>query len=74
MRFKNMNNFRTYNGWRAAGRVVMAGQRGIRRNEYGDFLFAFDQTCEKNPGKLERITVYRDSTGRFVRKEEYYRS
>lgn len=58
--------YKTFNGWRQAGRVVMQGQRGSFKNEYGDYMFHKDQTCPI--GGVERITVYRDNRGRFVKQ------
>ena len=58
--------FKTFNGWKKAGRVVMQGQRGQFENEYGDKMFSVEQTCPI--GGVERITVYRDRSGRFVKK------
>lgn len=56
----------TFNGWKKRGRVVMAGQRGEYENEYGDKMFHERQTCLI--GGVERITVYRDNSGRFVKQ------
>lgn len=56
----------TFNGWKRQGRVVMAGERGVFRNEYGDAMFSREQTCPI--GGVERITVYRDQNGRFVKQ------
>jgi len=36
--------YKTYNGWRQEGRVVIAGERGVYRNEYGDYMFHINQT------------------------------
>lgn len=58
---------RTFNGWKLHGRVVKAGEKGLFRNEYGDYMFHRDQT--KRLGPVETITVYRDERGRFVRQE-----
>lgn len=58
--------FNTFNGWKKRGRVVMAGQRGQYENEYGDKMFSKEQTCPI--GGVERITVYRDHSGKFVQK------
>lgn len=58
--------FKTFNGWKKVGRVVMQGQRGQFENEYGDKMFSIEQTCPI--GGVERITVYRDRSGRFVKK------
>lgn len=62
----------TFNGWRLKGRVVMAGERGIQRNEYGDMMFHKSQTCLRNG--VETITVYRDNNGRFVKSRTVTRS
>lgn len=62
--------YKTFNGWKLAGRVVDQGQRGQFRNEYGDFMFHKNQT--KLLGGVERITVYRDHRGRFVRSVTQY--
>lgn len=59
--------YKTFNGWKLAGRVVAAGQRGGFRNEYGDKMFHVSQTIPK--GRVEVIRVYRDPYGRFIRKE-----
>jgi hypothetical protein len=56
----------TFNGWKQRGRVVAAGERGLFRNEYGDMMFSREQTVPI--GGVERITVYRDQRGRFVRQ------
>lgn len=48
------------------GWVVAQGQRGSFRNEYGDKMFHKNQTLPI--GGVERITVYRDNYGRFVKK------
>lgn len=59
-----MNN--TFNGWKLRGRVVMQGERGLFRNEYGDMMFHRSQTTPI--GGVERITVYRDTRGRFLKR------
>lgn len=59
-------NIGTFNGWKLKGRVVMAGERGIGRNEYGDMMFTKQQTTLI--GGVERITVIRDTFGRFVKQ------
>ena len=56
----------TFNGWKRQGRVVAAGEKGQYRNEYGDKMFSKDQTVPI--GGVERITVYRDVYGRFVKQ------
>jgi len=56
----------TFNGWKKQGRVVSAGERGTHYNEYGDKMFHRSQTVPI--GGIERITVYRDRTGRFVKQ------
>lgn len=58
--------YSTFNGWKQKGRVVAQGQRGSFRNEYGDKMFHMNQTLPI--GGVERITVYRDSYGRFVKQ------
>lgn len=58
--------YSTFNGWKQKGRVVAQGQRGSFRNEYGDKMFHKNQTLPI--GGVERITVYRDSYGRFVKQ------
>ena len=55
----------TFNGWKLRGRVVAAGERGAFRNEYGDKMFHRSQTVPI--GGVEKIVVYRDNRGRFVR-------
>lgn len=59
-------SYSTFNGWKQRGRVVAQGERGQFRNEYGDKMFHRSQTVPI--GGVERITVYRDSFGRFVKK------
>jgi hypothetical protein len=59
-------NIGTFNGWKLKGRVVMAGEKGIGRNEYGDMMFTKGQTTLI--GGIERITVIRDNFGRFVKQ------
>jgi len=59
-------SYSTFNGWKLQGRVVKQGERGQYRNEYGDKMFHRSQTTPI--GGVERITVYRDSYGRFVKK------
>lgn len=56
----------TFNGWKKRGRVVAAGERGRYENEYGDKMFHRSQTVPI--GGIERITVYRDPYGRFVKR------
>jgi hypothetical protein len=58
--------YSTFNGWKLQGRVVMQGEKGQFRNEYGDKMFARNQTTPI--GGIERITVYRDTRGRFVKQ------
>lgn len=58
--------YSTFNGWKRAGRVVDVGQRGAYRNEYGDVMFHRNQTVPI--GGIEKITVYRDTNGRFVKQ------
>ena len=48
----------------------MQGERGLFRNEYGDKMFHRDQTTPI--GGVERITVYRDTRGRFVKQTVTY--
>lgn len=62
--------YKTFNGWKLAGRVVAAGERGSHRNEYGDKMFHISQTVKK--GSVEVIRVYRDDLGRFIRRETVY--
>lgn len=59
-------SYSTFNGWKQRGRVVVQGERGEYRNEYGDKMFHRSQTVPV--GGVERITVYRDPYGRFVKK------
>lgn len=59
--------YKTFNGWKLAGRVVAAGERGCYRNEYGDMMFHRSKTIKR--GSVETIRVYRDEVGRFIRKE-----
>lgn len=60
--------YKTFNGWKIAGRVVAAGERGQFRNEYGDKMFHISQTVGR--GSVEIIKVYRDAHGRFIRRED----
>ena len=59
-------SYSTFNGWKKQGRVVCQGERGTHYNEYGDKMFHRSQT--KPIGGVERITVYRDQFGRFVKQ------
>lgn len=58
--------YRTFNGWKQRGRVVMSGERSEFKNEYGDAMFHRSQTCLRNG--IEAIVVYRDPRGRFVKQ------
>lgn len=58
--------YTTFNGWKRLGRVVDVGQRGMHRNEYGDMMFHRSQTVPI--GGIEKITVYRDQRGRFIKQ------
>ena len=58
--------YNTFNGWKAKGRSVMAGERSTFKNEYNDSMFHKSQTCLTNG--VETITVYRDRQGRFVKQ------
>lgn len=58
--------YSTFNGCKRKGRVVTQGQRGVYENEYGYKMFHRNQTL--SIGGVERITVYRDNYGRFVKK------
>lgn len=60
----------TFNGWKLKGRVVMQGERGQFRNKYGDMMFHRSQTTPI--GGIERITVYHDTRGRFVKQTVTY--
>lgn len=62
--------YKTFAGWKLIGRVVDKGQKGQYRNEYGDYMFHRSQT--KILGPVERITVYRDNRGRFIRSETVF--
>ena len=62
--------YKTFTGWKLAGRVVDRGQKGCYRNEYGDMMFHRNQTVRKGP--VEVIHVYRDVRGRFIRRETVY--
>lgn len=55
----------TFNGWKLQGRSVLFGEKGLRRNEYGDYLFHINQTCPTHLGRK----VYRDNVGRPYRRE-----
>lgn len=57
----------TYNGWKLRGRLVMEGELGLFRNEYGDFMFSKDQTLPIHKD-VEVIVVKRDRYGRFVKQ------
>lgn len=59
-------SYNTFNGWKKRGRVVMQGERGQFENEYGDKMFHRGQTTLI--GGIEKITVYRDRSGRFIKK------
>ena len=59
-------SYNTFNGWKRQGRVVEQGQRGSFYNEYGDKMFHRNQTVPI--GGIERITVYRDQRGHFVKQ------
>lgn len=55
--------YRTFNGWKREGRQVAFGESGKFRNEYGDFMFHFNQTVPS------ASKVRFDSVGRpYVRK------
>lgn len=57
----------TYNGWRIRGRQVKLGEKGLFRNEYGDFMFHKSQTKSIHEDEsLELILVRRDRFGRFI--------
>lgn len=59
-----MASYNTYNGWKLRGRQVMEGERGIFRNEYGDWMFSRDQTVSEFKDSFEvRRCKY---TGRFI--------
>lgn len=64
------NMYKTFNGWKQQGRIVDRGQRGDFRNEYGDMMFHESKTVPRGP--VERITVYRDTFGRFIKKTVQY--
>ena len=59
-------SYNTFNGWKKRGRVVMQGERGQYENEYGDKMFHRSQTTLI--GGVEKITVYRDRSGRFIKQ------
>lgn len=54
--------YKTFNGWKLVGRNVKAGESGVVRNEYGDFLFHKDQTTRKN----KTVTTQYDRYGRRI--------
>ena len=62
-----MASYNTYNGWKLRGRQVMEGQRGLFRNEYGDWMFSRGQTVSKFKDSYELVLVKRDRFGRFVK-------
>lgn len=66
MQFIKKTMFNTFNGWKAKGRVVMAGEKSQYKNQFNDGMFHRSQTCLKNG--VETITVYRDKGGRFIRQ------
>lgn len=59
--------YNTHNGWKIRGRQVCANQKGLFRNEYGDYMFSKDQTIPVHPD-VEVIVVKRDRYGRFVKQ------
>ena len=59
--------YNTYTGWNIRGRLVCANQKGLFRNEYGDFMFSKDQTLPIHKD-VEVIVVKRDRYGRFVKQ------
>lgn len=62
-----MASYNTYNGWKLRGRQVMEGERGLFRNEYGDWMFSRDQTVSEFKDSYELVLVKRDRFGRFVK-------
>lgn len=51
--------YNTFNGWKRQGRVVIIGERGIYRNEYGDKMYHIGQTTHRgNSFYLPRIPQY----------------
>lgn len=63
-------SYSTFNGWKRQGRVVASGERGSFYNEYGDKMFHRNQTVPI--GGIEKITVYRDEFGRFIKKTVHF--
>lgn len=59
--------FNTYNGWKLRGRQVAGGEKGLFRNEYGDYMFSKAQTIPIYKD-VEVIVVKRDRYGRFVKQ------
>lgn len=59
--------YNTYNGWKLRGRQVMEGQRGLFRNEYGDWMFSLNQTVNRFRGSYGLVLVKRDLFVRFVK-------
>lgn len=60
--------YNTYNGWKLLGRVVDAGEKGVMRNIYGDFLFHRSQTVKKG----RTVTITYDSRGNRIRRVTEY--
>lgn len=60
--------YKTFNGWKLAGRVVAAGERSNLRNEYGDKLFHTSQTVIRGSSTY----IERDVYGRRIRKTTTY--
>jgi len=61
--------YNTYNGWKLLGRQVIFGEKGLYRNEYGDYMYHISQTKQR---VSKSVTVYSDCYGRPVRKEINY--
>lgn len=59
----------TYNGWKLNGRQVQQGERGLYRNEYGDYIYDISQT---KPRAYKKTVIYRDRYGRVIQKETQY--
>lgn len=64
-------SYNTYNGWKLRGRQVLAGERGLFRNEYGDYMFSRAQT-KPILDDYEVIVIKRDRYGRFVKQVRNY--
>lgn len=60
--------YKTFNGWKLAGRIVAQGERSSIRNEYGDKMFHKSQTVRRGPS----IRIEYDNFGNKIRKVTTY--